>query len=251
MRKKIFQLNSKTKKTKMHKLLPFRQYDEKDVINLFKLDLGSEALTGLKPNATAFSKKNWSGTAVDVKSTNDWYSTDPAGLHTASHNSQSYLGAIGSNDQGNASKWGSFYPEAPMAVQASTASSGFLGITLRPTLAYDENDEKLSSYPIKKDELQCVLPGEAVPVVTRGFFTLTGNAVTTAAVGDILTLGADGTFNTPTGEEIAVDAAGRSGPTDAITATSSFGVGRVLAVGAAGTTKPAAIFVQLLGSASA
>jgi len=173
----------------MHKLLPFRQYDEKDVINLFKL-------------------------------------------------------------QGNASKFGSFYPEAPMALEASTASSGFLGITLRSTLAYDENDEKLSSYPVKKDELQAVLPGEAVPVVTRGFFTLTGDAVTGAAVGNILTLGANGTFLTPANETITVDTSGRSAATDAISASSSFGVGRVLAVGAAGTTKPAAIFVQLLGSAA-
>lgn len=234
----------------MHKLLPFRQYDEKDVINLFKLDLGGATLTQLKPGDSSFNKKNWSGTGVDVKTTNDWYATDPAGLHTNSHSAQPYLGAIGSNDQGNASKWGSFYPEAPMALEASTASSGFLGITLRSTLAYDENDEKLSSYPVKKDELQAVLPGEAVPVVTRGFFTLTGDAVTSAVPGDILTLTADGAFSTPTGEEIAVDATGRSNPADAITATSSFGVGRVLAVGAAvaATGKPEAIFVQILGS---
>lgn len=235
----------------MHKLLPFRQYDEKDVINLFKLDLGGATLTSLKPgDETGFTKKNWSGTAVDVKSTNDWYATDPAGLHTSSHTAQPYLGAIGSGDQGNASKFGSFYPEAPMALEASTPSSGFLGITLRSTLAYDENDEKLSSYPVKKDELQAVLPGEAVPVVTRGFFTLTGDAVTGAAVGNILTLGANGTFLTPANETITVDSSGRTAADDAISASSSFGVGRVLAVGAAGTTKPAAIFVQLIGSAA-
>ena len=232
----------------MHKLLPFRQYDEKDVINLFKLDLGSEALTGLKPNASAFSKKNWSGTGVDVKSGNDWYATDPAGLHGSTATAQSYLGAIGSGDQGNASQFGSFYPEAPMAVEASTASSGFLGITLRSTLAYDENDEKLSSYPVKKDELQAVLPGEAVPVVTRGFFTLTDAAVTTAAVGDILTLGSNGTFTTPTGVTATVDTTDAASATDEV--TSDFGVGRVLAVGATSGTKPAAIFVQLLGSAA-
>ena len=233
----------------MHKLLPFRQYDEKDVINLFKLDLASQALTALKPNASAFSKKNWSGTGVDVKAGNDWYATDPAGLHTSSHSAESYLGAIGTGDQGNASKWGSFYPEAPMAVEASTASSGFLGITLRSTLAYDENDEKLSSYPVKKDELQCVLPGEAVPVVTRGFFTLTDDAVSGAAVGDILTLAADGKFSTPTGVTATATADGNASSDDPV--TSDFGVGRVLAVGAAVAAKgkPAAIFVQILGSA--
>jgi hypothetical protein len=238
----------------MHKLLPFRQYDEKDVLNLFKLDLGGATLTGLKPNTSSFSKKNWSGTAVDAKSDNNWYGTDPAGLHTSSHTDSSYLGAIGTGDQGFSSEWGSFYPEAPMAATASTASGGFLGITLRPTLAYDENDEKLLYYNVKKDELQAVIPGEAVPVVTRGFFTLTADAVSdTVAVGDILKLGANGTFTTPTSSVIdsSTDVA-TDGDVDVGTVTSSFGVGRVLAVGAADTTapainKPAAIFVQILG----
>ena len=236
----------------MHKLLPFRQYDEKDVLNLFKLDLSGATLTSLKPKDPTWSKKNWSGTAVDAKSDNNWYGTDPAGLHTANHVDSSYLGAIGTDDQGFSSEWGSFYPEAPMAATASTASSGFLGITLRPTLAYDENDEKLLYYNVKKDELQAVIPGEAVPVATRGFFTLTGDAVNGAVVGDILKLGDNGTFTTPTASAITVDSsvdANTDGNVDtgSVTIDSTFGVGRVLAVGAKVDTKPLAIFVQILG----
>jgi len=236
----------------MHKLLPFRQYDEKDVLNLFKLDLEATALTNLKAGAATFNKKNWSGTAVDAKTGNDWYGYDPGGLHGGTHTDSSYLGAIGTGDQGFSSEWGSFYPEAPMSATATSAGDGFLGITLRPTLAYDENDEKLLYYSVKKDELQAVIPGEAVPVATRGFFTLTDDAVAGAAVGDILKLGANGTFSTPTGSAITVDSSVDAAPdgnvdTDSVTATSDFGVGRVLAIGAAVDTKPAAIFVQILG----
>ena len=58
----------------MHKLLPFRQYDEKDVINLFSLDVsigaGSEYIN-LKPGDSAFNNGgNWSGTLVDTAATN-------------------------------------------------------------------------------------------------------------------------------------------------------------------------------------
>jgi hypothetical protein len=237
----------------MHKLLPFRQYDEKDVLNLFKLDLESTALTALKPNAPEFNKKNWSGTAVDAGSSNNWYGTDPGGLPTGKdHVAQSYLGQIGTKDQGFSSKWGSFYPEAPMSAKATSSGGGFLGITLRPTLAYDENDEKLLYYNVKKDELQAVIPGEAVPVATRGFFTLTGDAVNGAVVGDILKLGDNGTFTTPTASAITVDSsvdANTDGNVDtgSVTIDSTFGVGRVLAVGAKVDTKPLAIFVQILG----
>lgn len=211
----------------MHKLLPFRQYDEKDVINLFKLNLGGQALTALKPNSSEFEKKNWSGTAVTVDTSNDWYATDPAGLHTSTHSAQSYLGAIGTDDQGNASKFGSFYPEAPMAVEATSESGGFLGLTLRATLAYDENDEKLSSYPVKKDELQAVLPGEAVPVVTRGFFTLTINGITGSDPGKYVHVNDHGVLKANT--------------------TAQGAIGKVLAVGDASGTKPSAIFVQITG----
>jgi hypothetical protein len=60
-------------------------------------------------------------------------------------------------------------------------------------MAWDENMEKLLYYPVKKDEFQAVLPGETVPVVTRGFFTVKYGGTTTGvtiagtpAVGNVL-----------------------------------------------------------------
>ena len=49
-------------------------------------------------------------------------------------------------------------------------------MTLRQTAKFDENGEKLLYYPQKAEELMCVLPGQSVPVATRGVFTLTSSA---------------------------------------------------------------------------
>ena len=66
-----------------------------------------------------------------------------------------------------------------------------LGLTLKQTLAYDENDENLLRYPVKKDELQAVLPGHAVPILTRGLVLLKSTAFKTDSapnVGDFLVM---------------------------------------------------------------
>ena len=87
-----------------------------------------------------------------------------------------------------------------MNVEPSGGSSlAPLGITLKQTLAYDENDENLLRYPLKKDELQAVLPGQVVPILTRGLVLLNALAFesgATPAVGDGLDLSASdaGTF---------------------------------------------------------
>lgn len=162
----------------MHRLLPFRQYDEKDVINLFSLDVSQGAGTdyiNLKAGKETFlNGGNWSGAAVKVDLENaDLDANDPA------LGSDSYLGAIGEANQGPyAYTQGNPYPTAPLKVQVAGAddAAATLGITLRSTLAYDENTEKLLYYNIKKDELQCVIPGEVVPVVTKGIFTFTDKA---------------------------------------------------------------------------
>lgn len=187
----------------MHKLLPFRQYDEKDVLNLFKLELGTTALTSLVPGGTASggftAKEFWSGTAVGPASSNNMTDADPGGQHGTSPVNAPYLGAIGSGNQGHASQYGSIYPEAPMSVESIQASTRdtIMGLTIKPTLAYDENGEKLLYYNQKKDELQCCTPGETVPVVARGVFAVTADFLVnaaTAAVGDSIVPGATGVF---------------------------------------------------------
>ena len=167
----------------MHKLLPFRQYDENDVINLFNLDVSTGSGTNysaLAPNIATFAKGgNYTGTLVvsDSGNTN-------LGADKPSRTCDSYLGAIGSTNQGpHALKQGSFYPTATHQIGVASNGDAALGITLRCTMAWDENGEKLLYYPVKKDELQAVLPGEAVPVATRGFFTLTvGSADSDAGI---------------------------------------------------------------------
>jgi len=69
------------------------------------------------------------------------------------------------------------YPSVPLTFTAATNDAPVLGITLNQTLAFDENGEKLLYNPIKKAELQAVLSGQAVPVATRGMFTLNDTAI--------------------------------------------------------------------------
>jgi hypothetical protein len=69
-----------------------------------------------------------------------------------------------------------------------------LGITLWETAKYDENGQKLIYYPQKAAENQVLLPGQSVPVATRGIFTLTDTAynnTTNWAVGNPFVLSAN------------------------------------------------------------
>ena len=192
----------------MHKLLPFRQYDEKDVINLFSLDLtsASAGLTLLKPgnqDAAGMISGHWSGTAVKASANVGIGGAEPDLTGT----NKAYLGAIGAGNQGFALTQGAISPNAggsvvPSAAASATENAPCLGITLRATLAFDENDEKLLYYQEKLDELQAVLPEQPVPVATRGFFTVNiatlGGAITTAhggvAAGNGLKVAAEGAF---------------------------------------------------------
>ena len=73
------------------------------------------------------------------------------------------------------------YPQVPLRCIAATTGAPVLGVTLNQTIANDENGEKLIYNPIKKDELQAVLSGQAVPVATRGLFTFSNSAYTESA----------------------------------------------------------------------
>ena len=130
------------------RLLPFRQYDENDVINFYSLD----------------EKTGEAGAVVKVKSMN--LNDDPV-QYTERGDSDSFL-----NVQAKAL---SLYPEVPYKVTKMSTTGGnekALGILLRDVRAKDENGENLLYYPQKKEELQCVVSGEAVPVATRGLFTI-------------------------------------------------------------------------------
>lgn len=170
----------------MKRLLPYRDYSEHDVVNLFSLAVADDQdLTKWVENSTEVSIGNWdSGVVVKVKAADlpgDMHSTS-AGQATSGA-LRSYLGSnptsahIGFNA----------YPYNGMTVEAAGAgeSDKAIGITLRETLAYDENGEKLLYYKQKLDEAQAVLPGQTVPVLTRGTVLLAAKAF--AAAPDLTT----------------------------------------------------------------
>jgi|TARA_R110000772_G_scaffold106701_2_gene208782 hypothetical protein len=125
------------------KLLPFRQYDDNDVINMF-------AYEGTNVGA---------GTVVKVSAAN--LDNDLIDLVDG--------GSAFLTSQGNA-----YSPLAvnPLRVASAASGNSAIGILLRDVRETDENGEKLRFYPQKKEELQCVLSGETVPVATKGTFTL-------------------------------------------------------------------------------
>ena len=140
------------------RLLPFRQYDENDVINFYSLD----AETGE------------AGSVVKISAAN--LSDDPV-KYVERGDSDSFL-----NVQAKAL---SLYPEVPYKVtKCDDTGAGVkaLGIMLRDVRNKDENGENLLYYPQKKEELQCVVSGEAVPVATRGLFTINSKGLANGGV---------------------------------------------------------------------
>ena len=174
------------------RLEPFRDYSEHEVVNLFALDtegVTAADLRGWKAGSAA-GGVNDAGVAVAVKAGAELPGDLPSTAALKGGDTdvlRNYLGASGQPHVGyNA------YPIAEMSVQAEKAAGDAhqaIGLTLNQTLAYDENEENLLRYPLKKDELQCVLPGQVVPVLTRGLVLLNADAFATApAVGDAIVL---------------------------------------------------------------
>ena len=151
------------------RLMPQRDIDGKNVINKYSLNIASgEAGSFVKVVAGDLSK-------------------DPV----AYVNSSYFV-----NSMGNAI---SQYPEVPQKVglTGGTGDAGLvLGMLLNDVRNTDENGESLHFYPQKKAELQCVVSGEAVPIVTEGIVdlfvprALEGSVVPT--VGMAAVLGANG-----------------------------------------------------------
>jgi hypothetical protein len=67
------------------------------------------------------------------------------------------------------------YPEVNLKVNAAISGELPLGLTLFQTAKNDENGEKLLYNPTKQTELQAMLPGQAVPIATKGIFTLSNS----------------------------------------------------------------------------
>jgi len=110
------------------------------------------------------------------------------------------------------------YPTNPLEVAACTSGQVPLGLTLNQTAKTDENGEKLLYNQTKKEELQAVLPGQSVPVATKGIFTLSSAAIN-GGLNSVFTIG--GGFQVTTGE-------GKIGP---IAADNAASLGMVIGTG--------------------
>jgi hypothetical protein len=190
------QSNTKKRKLKMAlRLLPFRQYIEQDVINLYSLDTTEvAAVSSVDPLTNpALNGENDSGVVVKITE-GDF----DKGIEYDFN--ETYLGKTDYPHIG-----GNGYPKVTgMQIAPADKADAPLGITLRQTLTHDENGEKLLYYRQKMIELQAVLPGEVVPVLTRGVVTLAasafvsseapeiGAAVYTGAGGKLSDVGTDG-----------------------------------------------------------
>jgi hypothetical protein len=162
------------------RILPYRDYSEHDVVNLFALDVSSKTLSSFVPNGTGDFD---AGVVVSVSAgalpgeVSELRASTPDNL-------RDYLGASFS---GAHIGFNGYPANTGMTVAPANGSGRALGITLRETLAFDENGEKMLSYKQKLDEAQGVLPGQSVPVLTKGLILLSASAFSSApALGDDL-----------------------------------------------------------------
>lgn len=170
-----------------NRLLPFRQYNEHDVVNLFSLDTSGLTLS----NMTHAANGAWDA-GVIVKVSNGDMTQEPVAVTGAANDLQTYLGKTDYPHVG-----GNYNPEVPLKVDVAAGTDIPLGVSLRQTIAFDENGEKLLYYKQKLLELQGVLPGEAVPVLTKGIVTVAASAVIAGSeptAGAKVALGAGGKF---------------------------------------------------------
>jgi len=121
----------------MAKLLPFRQIDENDVLNLYAFD-GDTATRGL---------------IVKLDTSATW-----------DHANEFELTSI-NNSYGNTV---SDRYSVSARVKACASGDTPLGMLMYDVAETDENGEKLIWHPRKAHEMQVSLSGQAVPVVTRG-----------------------------------------------------------------------------------
>jgi len=138
-------------------LLPFRDYDEHDVINLYRMTDSSV----IPVHRGTFVKINGDG----------WKASHEDGIELN--------GAAGSNVISNTVS--QRYGVKAEVVEAGNAERA-IGMTLYDVRETDENGEKLIYNPRKAVEMECVLSGQAVPIVTRGIFLYSGATLASETV---------------------------------------------------------------------
>ena len=171
------------------RILPYRDYSEHDVVNLFSLDLSTATATTLAGMVSNGSGDYDAGVVVPVSA-----GALPGEVSELRANSNDALrGYLGATFSGAHIGFNGYPANTGMTVAPANAGSRGLGITLRETLAFDENGEKMLYYKQKLDEYQGVLPGQSVPVLTKGLVLLAAGAITgSVALGDDLEVATGG-----------------------------------------------------------
>ena len=152
-------------------LKPFRSYDEHDVVNLFALDFNTVDL-----NADP-SVKIQKGVLVTVQG-NGWKNTDEA-LDSFGLGGATSTSAPGKSFANTVSlRYGT-----TARVEPTATTEVPLGITLWDMAERDENGEKLLYHPRKAAEMQAVISGQTMPVLTKGIVLYKGDLTLNRAVG--------------------------------------------------------------------
>ena len=153
------------------RILPFRQYSDHDVVNLYSLE------SAYVLNSTTGTSAGDAGVFVKVSAGD--FNLDPI-----TYQDNAYLGDTSYPYLGNTT----MYPEVNLKVTPTTSGDVPLGMTLYQTAENDENGEKLLYHPTKQTELQAMLPGQAIPIATKGIFTLAAAAfdAPTPSLGDAI-----------------------------------------------------------------
>ena len=169
-------------------LKPFRSYDEHDVVNLFAFDDNTV-------NLNVDDAKIKKGVLVAVAG-DGWKNTDEAldshglgGATTTTAPGKSFANTV-------SLRYGTTARVAPTA-----AGEVPLGITLWDMAERDENGEKLLYHPRKAAEMQAVISGQTMPVLTKGVVLYKGDLTKNRAVA----AGVD-VFNSTSGDgELSLD----------------------------------------------
>ncbi len=146
-------------------LKPFRSYDENDVVNLFALDFNTVDLN-------VDDAKIQKGVLVTVQG-NGWKNDDEA---TSAHGigGATSTTAPGKSFANTVSlRYGTTAKVAPTKTLEVP-----LGLTLWDMAERDENGEKLLYHPRKAAEMQAVISGQTMPVLTKGVVLYKGKLTT-------------------------------------------------------------------------
>lgn len=152
-------------------LRPFRDYNEKDVINLFTFS-GARSVSDIIPK----------GTLVEIVGNGFRNDLDATEL----------LGSYGDFTTWNVQA--QRYGTTAKVTWASTGATDYpIGITLFDIRELDENTIPLKYNPRKAAELEACISGQTVPIVTKGIFLYSGLTGTVTA-GQPLYAGISGTI---------------------------------------------------------